>query len=157
LQKLDRVLGEALKVARLMREPAVVVGTHPDDGQAGEATVGSCPEARDRLLLPCVLGETGGKQAPAALLLGITRRTPRTKPRALGLHGTRSAAANERDLPKPHRVPPRHAHQSRLETAWARDLCDRRARTFFTNRAIRDHLRAFPRQAAGALRTIRPA
>jgi DNA-binding NtrC family response regulator len=56
LQKLDRVLGEALKVARLMREPAVVVGTHPDDGQAGEATVGSCPEARDRLLLPCVLG-----------------------------------------------------------------------------------------------------
>src|SRR6516164_1862387 len=52
---------------------------------------------------------------------------------------------------------PRHAHQSRLETAWARDLCDRRAGTFFTNRAIRDHLRAFPRQAAGALRTIRPA
>ena len=50
----------------------------------------------------------------------------------------------------------RHAHQSRLETPWARDLCDRRARTFFTNRAIRDHLRAFPRQAAGALRTIRP-
>ena len=56
LQKLDRVLGEALKVARLMREPAMVVGTHPDDGQAGEAPVGACPEARDRLLLPCVLG-----------------------------------------------------------------------------------------------------
>jgi hypothetical protein len=56
LQKLDRVLDEALKVARLMREPALVVGTHPDDGQSGEATVGSCPEARDRLLLPCVLG-----------------------------------------------------------------------------------------------------
>jgi len=55
LQKLDRVLGEALKVARLMREPAVVVETHPDGGQAGEATVGSRPEARDRLL-PCVLG-----------------------------------------------------------------------------------------------------
>ena len=56
LQKPDRVLGEALKVARLMREPAVVVGTPPDDGQTGEAIVGSCPEARDRLLLPCVLG-----------------------------------------------------------------------------------------------------
>src|SRR5262249_61475666 len=56
LQKLDRVLGEALKVGRLMREPAVLVGTHPDDGQAREATVGSCPEARDRLLLPWVLG-----------------------------------------------------------------------------------------------------
>ena len=56
LQKLVRVIGEARKVARLMREPAVVVGTPPDDRQAGEATVGSCPEARDRLLLPCVLG-----------------------------------------------------------------------------------------------------
>src|SRR3954468_22499531 len=81
LQKLDRVLGEALKVARLMREPAVVVRTPPDDDQPGEAIVGSCPamqevykaigrvadqafpEARsaparklDRLLLPCVLG-----------------------------------------------------------------------------------------------------
>ena len=31
LQKLDRVIGEALKVARLMREPAVVVRTPPDE------------------------------------------------------------------------------------------------------------------------------
>ena len=100
------MLGEALKVARLMREPAVVVGTHPDDGQAGEATVGSCPEARDRLLLPCVLGQTGRKQARAALLLGVTCRTLRTKPRELGRHLTHSVEANERDLPKPHRVPP---------------------------------------------------
>jgi hypothetical protein len=42
LQQVDRVLSEALKVARLMREPAVVVGTPPDDHQPGEATVGSC-------------------------------------------------------------------------------------------------------------------
>src|SRR5205814_4197388 len=42
LQKLDHVIGEALKVARLMREPAVVVGTPPDDDQPGEAIVGSC-------------------------------------------------------------------------------------------------------------------
>src|SRR5436305_9319418 len=40
LQELDRVLGEALKVARLMREPAVV-GMPPED-QPGEAIVGSC-------------------------------------------------------------------------------------------------------------------
>jgi hypothetical protein len=39
LLKLDRVLGEALKVSRLMREPAVVVGTPPDDHQPGEAIV----------------------------------------------------------------------------------------------------------------------
>src|ERR1700719_886647 len=43
LQELDRVIGEALKVARLMREPAVVMRTPPDDDQAGEAIVGSCP------------------------------------------------------------------------------------------------------------------
>src|SRR3954463_4256945 len=42
LQELDRVLGEALKVARLMREPAVVVGTPQDDDKPGEAVVGSC-------------------------------------------------------------------------------------------------------------------
>ena len=99
MQKLDRVLGEALKVARLMREPAVVVGTHPDDGQAGEATVGSCPEARDRLLLPCVLGYTGGKQARAALLLGIARRTLRTKVQELGLHVAHAVEANADHLP----------------------------------------------------------
>src|SRR5215468_10571030 len=42
LQKLDRVIGEALKVARLMREPAVIARTLPDDDQPGEAIVGSC-------------------------------------------------------------------------------------------------------------------
>src|SRR5438132_545460 len=47
LQKLDRVIGEALKVARLMREPAVVVGTPPDDDQPGEAIVGSCPAMQE--------------------------------------------------------------------------------------------------------------
>ena len=93
------MLGEALKVARLMREPAVVVGTHPDDGQAGEATVGSCPEARDRLLLPCVLGYTGGKHARAALLLGITRRTLRVKLQDAGLHVAHTLEVKEDDLP----------------------------------------------------------
>ena len=47
LQKLDRVIGEALKVARLMREPAVVVRTPPDDDQPGEAIVGSCPAMQE--------------------------------------------------------------------------------------------------------------
>src|SRR5436305_10340055 len=43
LQELDRVIGEALKVARLMREPAVVVGTPPDDDEPGEAIIGALP------------------------------------------------------------------------------------------------------------------
>src|SRR5437762_724078 len=47
LQKLDRVVGEALKVARLMREPAVIAPTLPDDDQPGEAIVGSCPAMQE--------------------------------------------------------------------------------------------------------------
>src|SRR5436305_9043763 len=47
LQKLDRVLGEALKVARLMREPAVIARTLPDDDQLGEAVVGFCPAMQE--------------------------------------------------------------------------------------------------------------
>src|SRR3954465_3988179 len=47
LQKLDRVIREALKVARLMREPAVIARTPPDDDQPGEAIVGSCPAMQE--------------------------------------------------------------------------------------------------------------
>ena len=43
LQKLDRVISEALKVSRLMREPAVIAETPPDEELPGEAIVGSCP------------------------------------------------------------------------------------------------------------------
>src|SRR5437763_6998084 len=47
LQKLDRVIGEALKVAGMMRGPAVVVGTPPDDDQPGEAVIGSSPAMQE--------------------------------------------------------------------------------------------------------------
>src|ERR1700739_3081332 len=43
LQKLDHVIGEALKVSRLMREPAVVAETPPDEEQHGEAIIRPCP------------------------------------------------------------------------------------------------------------------
>jgi two-component system, NtrC family, response regulator AtoC len=49
----------------------------------------------DRLLLPRVLDYTGGNQARAALLLGITRRTLRAKLGDLGLHVAHSIEANE--------------------------------------------------------------
>jgi two-component system nitrogen regulation response regulator GlnG len=49
----------------------------------------------DRLLLPRVLEYTGGKQARAALLLGIARRTLRTKLQELGLHVAHSVEADE--------------------------------------------------------------
>ena len=60
----------------------------------------------DRLLLARVLEYTGGNQARAALLLGIARRTLRTKLQELGLHVTHSVEANEGDLPSARRLPP---------------------------------------------------
>jgi two-component system nitrogen regulation response regulator GlnG len=44
----------------------------------------------DRLVLPSVLKHTGGNQARAARLLGISRRTLRTKLQDLGLQAVRS-------------------------------------------------------------------
>src|SRR6266567_2442154 len=43
LQKLDRVISEALRVSRLMREPAVVAETPPDEELPGDAIIGCCP------------------------------------------------------------------------------------------------------------------
>ena len=53
----------------------------------------------DRLLLPRVLEHTGGNQARAALLLGIARRTLRTKLQDLGLHMAHSVEATADALP----------------------------------------------------------
>jgi two-component system nitrogen regulation response regulator GlnG len=53
----------------------------------------------DRLLLPRVLEYTSGNQQRAALLLGIARRTLRTKLQDLGLHVTHSIEAEEDNLP----------------------------------------------------------
>src|SRR4030095_6448445 len=47
LQMLDRVIHEALKVARLMREAASVAQTPPDDDVVGDAFIGSCPAMQE--------------------------------------------------------------------------------------------------------------
>jgi two-component system nitrogen regulation response regulator GlnG len=49
----------------------------------------------DRLVLPRVLEHTGSNQARAAVLLGIARRTLRTKLGELGLQVTRTVGADE--------------------------------------------------------------
>ena len=49
----------------------------------------------DRLVLPRVLEHTGGNQARAAVLLGIARRTLRSKLGELGLQVTRTVGAGE--------------------------------------------------------------
>jgi two-component system nitrogen regulation response regulator GlnG len=76
LQKLDRVIGEAVKVGRQMREPAVIARTLPDDDQPGEAIVGSSPAMQevykaigrvaDQMFPVLITGESGtGKELVA--------------------------------------------------------------------------------------------
>src|SRR5262245_38179544 len=47
LKELERVIGEALKVARLVCEPIVVAPRPPLDDPPGEAIVGSCPAMQE--------------------------------------------------------------------------------------------------------------
>jgi DNA-binding NtrC family response regulator len=94
LQKLDRVIGEALKVARLMREPAVIARTLPDNDQPGEAIVGSSPamqevykaigRAADQTFPVLITGESGtGKELVAR---AIYQHGPRAKAPFLALN-----------------------------------------------------------------------
>ena len=53
----------------------------------------------DRFVLPGVLEHTGGNQARAAVLLGIARRTLRTKLGELDLQVTRTVGAGEAEPP----------------------------------------------------------
>src|SRR3954466_16192287 len=88
LQKLDRVLGEALKVARLMREPAVVVGTPPDDDQPGEAIVGSCPAMQE---VYKAIGRVADQAFPV-LITGESGTGKELVARAIYQHGPRAKA-----------------------------------------------------------------
>src|SRR5205085_587387 len=87
LQKLDRVLGEALKVARLMREPAVV-GTPPDDDQPGEAIVGSCPAMQE---VYKAIGRVADQTFPV-LITGESGTGKELVARAIYPHGPRAQA-----------------------------------------------------------------
>ena len=89
LQKLDRVISEALKVARLMREPAVVAETPPDEELAGEAIIGCCPgmqevykaigRVADQTFPVLITGESGtGKELVARA--DLPARPPRQAP-----------------------------------------------------------------------------
>jgi two-component system nitrogen regulation response regulator GlnG len=94
LKKLDRVIGEALKVARLMREPAVVAETPPDDDHAGDAVVGCCPgmleaykaigRVADQSFPVLITGESGtGKELVAR---AVYQHGPRAKGPFLALN-----------------------------------------------------------------------
>src|SRR5438132_6508297 len=88
LQKLDRVIGEALKVARLMREPAVVVGTPLDDDQPGEAIVGSCPAMQE---VYKAIGRVADQTFPV-LITGESGTGKELVARAIYQHGPRAKA-----------------------------------------------------------------
>src|SRR5947208_2247657 len=88
LQKLDRVIGEALKVARMMREPAVVVGTPPDDDQPGEAVVGSCPAIQE---VYKAIGRVADQAFPV-LITGESGTGKELVARAIYQHGPRAKA-----------------------------------------------------------------
>ncbi len=94
LQKLDRVISEALKVARFMREPAIVTETPPDEDVAGEVIIGSCPgmqeaykaigRVADQNFPVLITGETGtGKELVAR---AIYQHSPRAKGPFLALN-----------------------------------------------------------------------
>ena len=88
LQKLDRVIGEALKVARLMREPAVVAETPPDDDQPGEAIVGSCPAMQE---VYKAIGRVADQTFPV-LITGESGTGKELVARAIYQHGPRAKA-----------------------------------------------------------------
>jgi two-component system nitrogen regulation response regulator GlnG len=88
LQKLDRVLSEALKVARLMREPAVVAETPPDEGLPGEAIIGSCPGMQDAYK---AIGRVADQAFPV-LITGESGTGKELVARAIYQHGPRAKA-----------------------------------------------------------------
>jgi DNA-binding NtrC family response regulator len=88
LQKAERVLSEALKVARLMREPAVVVRTPQDEDQPGEAVVGSCPAMQD---VYKAIGRVADQTFPV-LITGESGTGKELVARAIYQHGPRAKA-----------------------------------------------------------------
>jgi two-component system nitrogen regulation response regulator GlnG len=88
MQQLDRVIGEALNVARLMREPAVVAETPPDDDLQGEAIVGSCPAMCE---VYKAIGRVAGQDVPV-LITGESGTGKELVARAIYQHGPRARA-----------------------------------------------------------------
>jgi DNA-binding NtrC family response regulator len=92
LQTLGRVIGDALKVARLMREPAGYprggsAGT-PDDDASGEAIVGSCPAMQEAYK---AIGRVANQTFPV-LITGESGTGKELVARAVYQHGPRAKA-----------------------------------------------------------------
>src|SRR5246127_3171004 len=88
LQKLDRVISEALKVSRLMREPAVVAETPPDEEVPGEAIIGCCPGMQEAYK---AIGRVADQTFPV-LITGESGTGKEVVARAIYQHGPRAKA-----------------------------------------------------------------
>src|SRR5437764_4361434 len=88
LQKLDRVISEALKVSRLMREPAIVAETPPDEEFPGEAIIGCCPGMQEAYK---AIGRVADQTFPV-LITGESGTGKELGARAIYQHGPRAKA-----------------------------------------------------------------
>src|SRR5579862_6581955 len=91
LQKLDHVINSALKVSRLMREPARIVEgaeTPPDEEVAGEAIIGSCPGMQEAYK---AIGRVADQTFPV-LITGESGTGKELVARAIYQHGPRAQA-----------------------------------------------------------------
>jgi two-component system nitrogen regulation response regulator GlnG len=87
LHQLRRVVGEALEVARRMREPAVVAETLPDPDVSG-AIVGACPAMRE---VYKAIGRVTAQNVPV-LITGESGTGKELIARAIYQHGPRAKA-----------------------------------------------------------------
>jgi two-component system nitrogen regulation response regulator GlnG len=87
LTQLKRVVGEALEVARRMREPAVVAESAPDPDVDG-AIVGSCPAMRE---VYKAIGRVAAQDVPV-LITGESGTGKELVARAIYQHGPRARA-----------------------------------------------------------------
>src|SRR5712671_4029230 len=86
--QLRRVVGEALEVARRMRQPAVVAETAPDPDVDG-AIVGNCPAMRD---VYKAIGRVAAQDVPV-LITGESGTGKELVARAVYQHGARAKAS----------------------------------------------------------------
>jgi DNA-binding NtrC family response regulator len=87
LHQLRRVVGEALEVARRMRQPAVVTETAPDPDVDG-AIIGSCPAMRE---VYKAIGRVAAQSVPV-LITGESGTGKELVARAIYQHGPRAKA-----------------------------------------------------------------
>ena len=88
VQKLDRVIQEALKVARLMREPTVFSETPPDEDLPGDAIVGCSPVMQE---VYKAIGRVADQTFPV-LITGESGTGKELVARAIYQHGPRAKA-----------------------------------------------------------------